>query len=1396
MKKYCKYKRIIAAALAFCLLLCGCGGNVTTAGVSILEFDSVEALASVDRESLKNSENTLYKVGDNYYAFFPSTGQMELVTQVQEYDEQKIKVIETLYKGTVVADGTTPDVNNNYVTSVTTLGSVLDTRTEYLERELDNCNANMLIDGTDTAKLTEYKAQLETELQQITTYKQSLSNTAEIVVQSLQSQEVQDELVKQISALLDAQLVSLADQYAYNRDTGLVTEEDLASLEQTVVAQQEFINILQGRYEDIDALLAEKRVTLDSAKDIVDTEAFKSVITQLDTYASSYVAECERLYNNLNTKATALESLYSTLQTADNNDYSDILNTLQKQYAEMLEKQQNLQVQITALKVAVDDTDAESTSSQDDVYVVLQTQLEKHEAELAALEDVLSGTNLATIDSLADVQSTLQERIKGLENLQNSFKDTMTQQQIDALNTLKTDIEGSIATQTSTTASDLRSYIDALTNDYDNLDSNTQKSIDALRKLLDDKNAEQTAVNTAVNTLISNLDANLTAQQTKLEEQKTMLVDLIDTTAGQVQADLMNALETSVTTQEQNLAAQRDALTALINSSDADLADTLKTLFNERIDSSNTELSAAINELEDALSTDSTATAEEIAELRNVVQNKFTEAVNTAEARLTQERETLETMLDAQKESIVSELNTAIDTVDESRRADVEDILNRLQNSNTANSEALNSAVTDLRAVLDEDIAEQESKLTDAKQVLIALMSEKDDNLSALLDSKVSALDVSVQEDVNNLINALTTETANREEAIEAAKIAVTTTLRESIANQEASLTDTTATLNNFMTVTAANVDSLSDADTIITGNISALSSDLTSLTEAYNAYKQINSQTVSGIDSDLSSLADKYADYTQANDTAVTNLNSALGTLDADYTAYKDATGTSISNLDALLAAVKTTTDSNTTDLAALQTAVTTLTDDTVTDLQAVQVQLGNEVATLNNTVTNNYTALTEEVTQLTTTVNDLTSTTTELDTKVTTLEGDVAGAKVQIASLETALVDLQAALTGKANVSDIPEAYTLPTATASDLGGVCVDNDTIKITSDGKIYVDTATVSQATPGESVVVGTVWSQYEDIPAAYRDYCLQVNYVNIDNPPDNLAYKEVDETWWAWSSEYTESVTTTISDTGVVTSSNGSWSQTIVQRTDYWFGVKWELAETRPSRYKSIEKVPVQVCYYGFDDGVGNTVWVQYAVKFDIASVKKTEVLACSYVVHTIKAGGDGAGHSDSNTTTTASGLSGSLDKTVTWLDTWLGDYAGKGPDSGYKPNPMCTAYTSGCVLTSTQRQKMWDAGILSDCALQVYDKNTIAGMGSSIASQSNYYNTAKVCFMNGISYNNTVTNSDTILQMPKTLNEAVLINTNYKVPQSYCNFTDAGLAYKLAHTYGNHVWIYCGTPN
>lgn len=1116
------YKRILATVLAI-TLICGsmtaCGSKADTMVATILEFDTTEDLAAIDRETLQNSSNTLYKVGENYYAFFPSTGKMELVTKVQAYDETNIEVIDSLYNSTLSSNGEESDVTETYVTSVTTLDNVLNTRTSYLEHELDNCNANMLIEGTDSVTLTEYKRQLEEELAQLTQYKQSIVNTTELVVQSLKTQDVQDALMEQVSTMLDGQLNTIAKQNAYNQTVGLATEDSVKTLEKVVSVQQSLIETLQQKYENVDEILANKRITLAETADIVDTKAFKDVIKQLDTYATTYVTECEKLYNNISTKADAIEDLYSTLQNANNVEYGDVLKTLQVKYADMLKTQEELQAQITVLKTTVNSVEdtLEDTNNTNDVYTQVQTQLNRHEAELAALEDVLAGTNLATIDSLTDVQATLQERIKELEGLQDSLKDTMTQQQIDALSALKTDIENSISNETNSTASDLRSYIDTLSNNYNDLDSETQKSIDALRKLLNDNTTEQNAVNTAVNNLINNLDTNLTAQQEKLEEQKTQLVNLIDATAGQVQSDLMSALETSENEQETKLLEQKETLTELINGKVTELSETLKSEFNAEL---------------------------------------------------------------------------------------------------TGNSETINTAVTAVKTALD-------------------------------------------------------------------------------------------------------------------------------ALTE--------------------------------------------------DYATYKDTTDTTLSSLEALIATVKTATDTNTADLTSMQTIITRLTDETVVSLSTVQEQLTGELATLKTLVDDNYAVLNAEVTQLTETVNALNSSSAEISTKVTTLEDNVSSTRTLITELQNTLTEVQTALSGKAEASDV--LTTLPIANSTDVGCVKVDDDTLKIMDDGTLYINTASLSTQIPNETIKVGTVWQNYEDIPVAYREYCLQANYVYLDSEPEEVYYKEVDTVWYACAygtlGESSSSTCSTPDSTGYYTQTT-----TTTRTTDY----VWKLLEVRPKNaYKAIEQIPVQVCYYGFDDGTGNIVWQQYAVKFDTTTYSKTRKVYSTITTQGYKVTN---GVVDVSVDTRVGAATTTHENTTrTYLNEWLGDYATYGPDSGYKPSSFVGAYTAGCELTATQRKKMWDAGVLTDFAPLCYDRNLAANNNDSSNSYIDKYTVAYHNFLAGIAAvkNSTdyITNTVTLTATPKTLTtgaNTTISTSAIKTPECVANFTDAGLAYKLAYLYGNHVWIYVGT--
>ena len=103
--------------------------------VKVLEFDSISELQGLNVSDVSSAENTLYKVGTDYYSYFPSTGKLELVTQVHDYSTASLDLLGDMYSKLPANDK-----NDDYITmtsKVETLevfGNAIQERTEYLER--------------------------------------------------------------------------------------------------------------------------------------------------------------------------------------------------------------------------------------------------------------------------------------------------------------------------------------------------------------------------------------------------------------------------------------------------------------------------------------------------------------------------------------------------------------------------------------------------------------------------------------------------------------------------------------------------------------------------------------------------------------------------------------------------------------------------------------------------------------------------------------------------------------------------------------------------------------------------------------------------------------------------------------------------------------------------------------------------------------------------------------------------------------------------------------------------------------------------------------------------------------------------------------------------------------
>jgi hypothetical protein len=293
-----------------------------------------------------------------------------------------------------------------------------------------------------------------------------------------------------------------------------------------------------------------------------------------------------------------------------------------------------------------------------------------------------------------------------------------------------------------------------------------------------------------------------------------------------------------------------------------------------------------------------------------------------------------------------------------------------------------------------------------------------------------------------------------------------------------------------------------------------------------------------------------------------------------------------------------------------------------------------------------------------------------------------------------------------------------------------------------------------------------------------------------------MLWKEEEEEWYLYSIKESSS-----------SSGSASYSSpTYTSTTTSW--TAWYVTATRPNKYATVEKIPVTVYYYGFDDGTGGEVWTRYAVKHNITKTEKittkTETHTTTWTSYTGSVlGSDGAYHSYTGYSQTGDTVTSTTYTYAnkTFLNIWDDStaYDKYGPESDYVVSSYKGCYLSGCDMTQSQRTKLWDSGALKAFCPIYYDSAVFSGMNSAGAYAADYaivrHNMIFGIATNGATSSPTeYDNTATLNAMPENLSTAAVTSAS-AYPYSAYNFTECGLAYKLAYLYGNHCWIYVGTP-
>ena len=1024
MRKYIVYLLV----LGICLSCTACKKNKNNVSASVIQVATMQDLLSIDTNVVGDSF-TVYQVGTDYFAYFPSTGKIEAIYTPSVYDAETANVIDSMYKNTFVKDGDLYVVTEQEIDTIEMFGQAVESRIGYITKELDNCTANLAV--SDTEELNTYKEQLLAELEKLLQYQADVTVALKDILMQLDP-ETQAELAKRISVLMDQQFLESANLYAYTNNNAYTTEQTTNAITAIINAQEIAIKELTEKYETLSNTIVNKCVTFDNVSAIINTPQFQEVFMVLETYVSDYVEEYKDEYNSLNNKIIALESLYSTLTDISTTDYNDALKTLRTEYEHIITQQKSLETQINYLQQLTADVVSTSESAAD-INSIITAELERQQIQLDLLNEICNQSNITNIEILIAQQDYLYNYIKQLETVQESLATTVTTKQYAEIKEIHTQLEELY--DQGVDIEELKTYIDTVKTDLGNLDSETKQLLAELSTSLENSTANDIdSLSQKLKESIDLLETTLATQDTKMAEQEKVLTMLIKTTTNQVQADIMYSLENSIAEQESALQNEKLVLETLINNSSADLKSELSAVITNMDTATQAELNRILLLAEDTTKTD------ELAQAISVLRTDLETDIAEQETVIAGNKTALETMVNAKTAQVKTELESLMSTVDTETQAKIQTILDELDTNNANQTEALNNAVIELQVELSNSVTATETKLANEKAVLEALFTSSDNSLKSELSSVISTLDTETQKDIQEIIDLLDSKDSAQTNALNTAIDNLEKTLDADIAATEAKLATEKSVLTTLIS------DSTSSLRTELEMDINSVSDDLLILS------------------TDLSALSDAYTVHSTETDTAVANLRT-------DYETYKTTTNNKITAIENIITILQT--DNSTTEV---KESLELFKTETNNALAALDTEIGNKVTELNDTITEKY--------------NEVNTQVTELASKVTAIQGildthgtDIADLQTQLTTLETTVDELSTQLADL-----LANPYELPAASDSILGGVKVDGTTITADTDGTLHV---LVGYDTLDEFYAVGTVYDTQADIRNRILAYCTK-----------------------------------------------------------------------------------------------------------------------------------------------------------------------------------------------------------------------------------------------------------------------------------------------------------------
>ncbi|MGC1176996.1 MAG: hypothetical protein WA843_02900 [Candidatus Saccharimonadales bacterium] len=602
--------------------------------------------------------------------------------------------------------------------------------------------------------------------------------------------------------------------------------------------------------------------------------------------------------------------------------------------------QQQLQAKLDALETSHNQT-ITNLQTQINNFNGTPDQLAQLKSDLAALQDAQAATinNLQTqITNITDAHTKLGDSIENLrqeqltnltelelraatnaQRLTDSAKAQLTTSlnQIDSrsqtlITNLQTKVDGLESSQ-SQLRGQLMTEINTIKTDYQRLTTNVQTQLDAgvattnqlqsvLSQVRSDLSSEQTKV--------SNLTSNATAL--------SQLVGQIQTnTASQVQ-NLQNQVDVVKLDQQTTNAAVSDLQT--LTQTSQDLISGLQNRVNA-LDASQiqlrTELTGQIQAIQD-----------NYAQLTAYTQAQIDAGVATT-TQLQTDLQSAQTSL-SQHATQLANLNTSTDSLTQlvnQVKTDSTSQVNNLQDQIDGLATTQQSVQTSLTNLQDQQAADT-TRLTSQLASLSVLQTQAQAAITALDQQQTQA-----QTDINNLsTNFDTLQTAfNTSEQIQ-------TTMQANIADQQSAL-------DSLQTQTQSSIDTLTQQQMQLTGQITSLANNVTTLSQTLTSVQAAGTATQTQLDTLLANPpwaipSGTYVTQSQF-DTLSAQINAQFAAksaaLDAQFQTYQQTLNASVSQLNSQVQSLGTATTNTAASQTQQQTQINTLSS----QIQTLQTQV-----------------------------------------------------------------------------------------------------------------------------------------------------------------------------------------------------------------------------------------------------------------------------------------------------------------------------------------------------------------------------------------------------------------------------------------------------------------------